>query len=55
MNEIEKFLHMGGYAGYVWSSYGIVAIFLLANIIAPLRKKSRLLKRLAFDQQQAED
>ena len=39
--NLEEFLHMGGYAGYVWSSYGIALVVLLANIISPIRERRR--------------
>lgn len=45
--SLEEFLHMGGYAGYVWSSYGITLVVLLANIISPIRERRRLLTQLA--------
>ena len=33
------FLHMGGYALYVWTSYGLMAFILLANLIIPLKRR----------------
>ncbi len=39
----NEFFHMGGYAGYVWSSYALALVVLLFNIIAPLRQKRRIL------------
>ncbi len=44
---MHEFLHMGGYAAYVWSSYGIAALVLAANAIAPyvqLRAAKRRIK-----------
>ena len=32
---MAEFLHMGGYAFYVWSAYGLTALVLLANALAP--------------------
>lgn len=29
---MSEFLHMGGYAVYVWSSYGLTLFFLLLNV-----------------------
>ena len=29
---LSDFLHMGGYAGYVWSSFGLTAAVLLINL-----------------------
>lgn len=41
-----EFLHMGGYAGYVWSSYGIVLLVLSINLIFSQRRHKALLRRL---------
>jgi heme exporter protein D len=41
-----EFLKMGGYAAYVWSSYGIVAIVLLLNTVSAWRRYQSLLRRL---------
>jgi heme exporter protein D len=35
MSGLDEFFHMGGYAVYVWSSYGIAAVVLIANVVAP--------------------
>ena len=42
MNTFTDFIHMGGYAFYVWTSYGLMAIILLANVIAPIRRRRRI-------------
>ena len=39
---MQEFFHMGGYALYVWSSYAIGFVVLLANVIAPIRCQRRL-------------
>jgi len=44
---------MGGYAAYVWSSYGIALVVLLANVIAPIRARKKLLSQLARRDQRA--
>ncbi len=41
------FFHMGGYALYVWSAYGLVFIVLVLNIIIPLHREKQLLKSIA--------
>ncbi len=43
----SEFFHMGGYAFYVWTSYGITLIVLLANLLAPIFLKRKLLTDLA--------
>jgi len=37
---------MGGYAGYVWSSYGLALVFFAWSIVSPLREKRQLEKRI---------
>ena len=41
---LEQFFSMGGYAFYVWTSYGIALVVLLINLIAPLRRKVEVRK-----------
>jgi heme exporter protein D len=45
--NLTEFLHMGGYAFYVWTSYGIAAVILVANLVAPMRQRKRLLGEVA--------
>lgn len=40
-HSLTDFLHMGGYAAYVWSAYGIVAIVLIAQVISAARAIKR--------------
>lgn len=42
-----SFFSMGGYAYFVWFSYGISAIVLLANALLPARKERKLLSEIA--------
>ena len=44
---MHEFFHMGGYALYVWSTYGLAFIVLVLNIIIPLRREKQLLKSIA--------
>jgi heme exporter protein CcmD len=37
--SIQQFLHMGGYAAYVWPAYGITFMVLIGNIALPLLGK----------------
>lgn len=41
-----EFLNMGGYAGYVWSSYGIAMLVLLLNLLVSRRRHKSVLRRL---------
>jgi len=34
MNELQQFLAMGGYGGYVWGAYGLVSLLLVGHLIA---------------------
>ena len=45
--NMEEFFNMGGYAFYVWTSYGIALFVLLANVILPLRQRRKLLDGIA--------
>ena len=40
---MNDFFHMGGYAFYVWTSYGIATAVLVANLIAPVVQRRKLL------------
>lgn len=44
---MNEFLQMGGYAFYVWTSYGLALIVLLANLIIPFNQERVLLRTLA--------
>ena len=41
--SLTEFLHMGGYAFYVWTSYGITLIVLVVNLVVPIRHRKKLL------------
>ncbi len=45
--NLNEFLHMGGYAFYVWTSYGIALLVLLVNVITPLRQRRKVLTGIA--------
>ena len=44
---LNEFFNMGGYAFYVWTSYGIALVVLLVNAILPLRQRKKLLADIA--------
>ncbi|MGB5305771.1 MAG: heme exporter protein CcmD [Gammaproteobacteria bacterium] len=44
---LTEFLHMGGYAGYVWSSYGIALVVLVINVLLPAWQRKKLLADIA--------
>ena len=43
---MNEFFHMGGYAFFVWTSYGLAALVLIANIVIPIQRKREILKNL---------
>ena len=45
--NLNEFFNMGGYAFYVWTSYGIALLVLLINVILPLRQRKKLLGDIA--------
>ena len=42
-----NFFAMGGYAFYVWTSYGLMLVVLLLNLVLPLRRKAEVWKGVA--------
>lgn len=44
---MQEFFHMGGYAFYVWTSYGLALIILLMNWIIPIKREKHILRNLA--------
>ena len=52
MDALTEFLHMGGYAFYVWTSYAITTVALLLCIMIPLRQgklQRQQLRRMLSD------
>jgi heme exporter protein D len=47
---MQEFFAMGGYAFYVWTSYGLTLIVLIANIIIPVVQRKRFLRSLELKQ-----
>lgn len=43
---MSELFAMGGYAAYVWSSFGIFAVVLAVDALAPLLKRRRVLREL---------
>ncbi|MDH5324607.1 MAG: heme exporter protein CcmD [Gammaproteobacteria bacterium] len=44
---MAEFFAMGGYAFYVWGSYGVTALFMLAEVILVVRGKKTMLQRVS--------
>ncbi|MGR9107245.1 MAG: heme exporter protein CcmD [Gammaproteobacteria bacterium] len=49
--NLSEFFAMGGYAFYVWTSYGIALVVLALNIIQPLMQQKRTLRAIRRRQQ----
>jgi len=43
---LSEFFYMDGYYLYVWASYGLALVVMLALFISPVRRKRQLLKQL---------
>jgi len=39
--SLQEFFAMGGYGLYVWTSYGLTFVVLLANIIIPVIQRKQ--------------
>lgn len=42
----SEFFHMGGYAFFVWTSYGVTLIVVVANIVAPVMQRKKIISRI---------
>lgn len=47
MDSVQEFFHMGGYAFYVWTSYGLALVILLFNLINPWLRHRQVRQDLA--------
>jgi heme exporter protein D len=47
MSSVAEFFEMGGYALYVWSSFGVTAVAMVAEPIMLRSRRRDLMKRLA--------
>lgn len=52
--SLEEFFHMGGYAFYVWSSYGLTFFVLLMIFLKPMMSKKQVIKDLRMKYRQQE-
>ena len=42
----SDFFHMGGYAVYVWTSYGLALLLVVANIVSPIIERKRVIAKV---------
>ena len=47
MNAIQEFFHMGGYALYVWGSFGATAVLMIAEPLLLRSRRKEVLRRLS--------
>ncbi|HZX31133.1 MAG TPA: heme exporter protein CcmD [Rhodocyclaceae bacterium] len=45
-NSLSDFIAMGGYAGYVWGSFGVTALIMAVEPIFVARRKGETIRRL---------
>ena len=50
---LSEVLDMGGYGFYVWTSYGIALVVLVANVVAPMKMRRKLLADFARRERRA--
>jgi heme exporter protein D len=43
---LSEFLNMGGYAFYVWTSYALAGVILIANVLMPMLNTRRQRREL---------
>lgn len=46
---VSDFLHMGGYAIYVWPAYSIVLFVLVFNVVVAVKQKKKISRKLQRD------
>ena len=47
--SFAEFIHMSGYAKFVWGAYGVALLVLVLNIAFATRKLNRARKKLSSD------
>lgn len=52
--SVSEFFHMGGYAFYVWSSYGLATLLLVWIFFSPMISKKNIIKELRIKYRQQE-
>ncbi|NOQ87905.1 MAG: heme exporter protein CcmD [Gammaproteobacteria bacterium] len=41
-----EFFDMGGYAFFVWTSYGLTLLVIVANIVSPMMQRKKVISRI---------
>ena len=42
----SEFFHMGGYAFFVWTSYGLTLLVVVANVVSPILQRKKVISRI---------
>ena len=42
----SEFFDMGGYAFFVWTSYGLTLLVVVANIVSPIMQRKKVISRI---------
>ena len=42
----SEFFNMGGYAFYVWTSYGLMLLMLVVNVVSPMVERKKVIARI---------
>ena len=42
----SEFFNMGGYAFYVWTSYALFLVIVIANIISPIMQRKKVIAHI---------
>ena len=42
--DLQEFFHMGGYAGFVWTAYGLTTVVLVLNWVSARRSEAEQLE-----------
>lgn len=42
----SEFIDMGGYAGFVWWSYGVTVVFMVGEVVLLSKRKRTIIQRL---------
>jgi len=42
----SEFFDMGGYAFFVWTSYALTLIVIVANIVSPIMQRKKVISRI---------
>ena len=42
----SEFFNMGGYAFFVWTSYGLTLLVVVANIVSPMMQRKKVISRI---------